>query len=136
MKIIFTKHAVIDKFKELTHQENKQKLWKNKRPYVYELFFKKNEFLLPHNIFLDIAIQSGLVGVASFLSFLLIYIFHIIKIGTRSDSDTEYNFLIVIVGGVILIFMITNLLNSELCRTSGKIFFAVLGAGAAIRKTL
>jgi O-antigen ligase len=121
----------IDKFKKLTHQENKQKLWKNKRPYVYELFFEKNEFLLPHNIFLDIAIQSGLVGVASFLSFLLMYIFYIIKIGTRSDSDTEYNFLIIIVGGIILIFMITNFLNSELCRTSGKIFFAVLGAGAA-----
>lgn len=119
----------IEKFKKLTHQEKFIEQWKIKRPYVYDLFIKRNEFLLPHNIFIDIAIQSGLIGVVSFLVFIGVYVFYIIRIGMRSNSVVDYNFLIILIGSVILIFMITNFLNSELGKASGKIFFVVLGAG-------
>lgn len=120
----------IEKFKKLTHQEKFREQWKIKRPYVYDLFFQRNEFLLPHNIFLDVAIQSGLIGVTLFITFLFIYGYYIVKIGRYSNSEINYNF-ILLVEGVILIFMVTNLLNSELGNISGKIFFTMLGTGAA-----
>jgi O-antigen ligase len=85
----------------------------------------------PHNIFIDLAIQSGLLGVVSFLLFLAAYVVHVIKSLIQRNSGATRNFLAIIIGGVISIFMISNLLNSEFGNVSGKVFFIILGAGAA-----
>jgi O-antigen ligase len=103
--------------------------WKTERPYVYALMHIISR--QPHNIFLDLAIQSGLLGVVSFLLFLAVYVAHAVKSLIQRNSDATRNFLAIIIGGVFSIFMISNLLNSEFGNVSGKVFFIILGAGAA-----
>jgi O-antigen ligase len=122
----------IKKFTKLVQQKKLMENWKVNKPHVYGFFTTyKDIFFPPHNMFLEIAIQSGLLGLASFIAFIVIYVFYIIRRVTHSDSNTERNFLIILVSSVLLSFMIMNLMLNELGKTSGKILFVVLGVGAA-----
>jgi O-antigen ligase len=118
-----------NKYKELVRRADFDAKWKTERPYVYALMHMISR--RPHNIFIDLAIQSGLLGVVSFLLFLAAYVVHVIKSLIQRNSGATRNFLAIIIGGVISIFMISNLLNSEFGNVSGKVFFIILGAGAA-----
>ncbi len=125
----------IKKFTKLVQQEKFLENWKINKAHVYDFAITYRDiFFPPHNMFLEIAIQSGLLGLASFIVFFVIYVSYLITAVTHSDSDTERNFLIILVGGVILIFMIMNLMGNEFGNTGGKILFVVLGAGAAFMK--
>lgn len=125
----------IKKFTRLVQQEKFLENWRVNKPYVYDFFITyRDVFFPPHNMFLEIAIQSGLLGLASFIAFFVVYVSYLIRAAIHSDSDTERNFLIILVGGVILIFIIMNLMGNELGNTGGKILFVVLGAGTAFMK--
>ena len=120
------------KFTKLVQQEKFLEQWKVDKPSVYNFYTTyKGVFFPPHNLFLEIAIQSGLLGLAAFIAFIGIYLFYLIKNTIRNGSDTGYNFSVILIGGTFLSFMIMNLMSNELGNTSGKILFVVLGAGAA-----
>ena len=122
----------IKKFTKLVQQEKYLRNWKINKPSVYKFFTDyKDVFFPPHNLFLEIAIQSGLIGLAAFIAFIGIYVFYLIKRVLHAESEAGRNFFIIIVGGVFLSFLITNLMNNELGNVSGKILFVVLGLGMA-----
>jgi len=119
------------KYTRLVAQEKFLEKWKITKPAVYEFYIKfKGIFFPPHNVFLEIAIQSGLVGLIAFLIFIGIYILYLVKTAIAGSSiEIHYNFLIILIGGVLLSFLITGLMSNELGNMNGKIFFTVLGAG-------
>lgn len=122
------------KFTALVQQEKFLKKWKVENPNVYNFFTTYKDVLFPpHNMFLEIALRSGLLGLTSFLIFIGLYVSYIVRRVIHSNSETGYNFLIIIVGGALLSFITTNLMNNELGNISGKILFVILGAGLGKR---
>ncbi len=120
------------KFTKLVQQEKFMEKWRVNKPSIYNFYTTfKGAFFPPHNLFLEIAIQSGLLGLSAFIIFIGIYLYYLFKNILRNNSDTDRNFSIILVGGTFLSFMIINLMNNELGNISGKIFFVVLGVGAA-----
>ena len=126
----------IKKFKELVYQEKFLERWRESKPSVYEFYTVtvKDTFFPPHNLFLEIVVQSGLLGLVAFIIFIGIYLFSLIKETLRRSSETDNNFSVILIGGTFLSFMIMNLMNDELGNVSGKILFVVLGASAAWMK--
>jgi O-antigen ligase len=126
----------IKKFEKLVYQKKFLEKWKKSKPSVYEFYTVtiKNALFPPHNMFLEIAVQSGLIGLAVFITFTGIYLFNLIKNAIRSSSDTDRNFSIILIGGTFLSFMIMNLMGNELGNVSGKVLFVVLGVGTAWMK--
>lgn len=119
------------KFIEVVRKEKFLEKWKVEKPHVYKLYIDyKNVFFPPHNLFLEAALQSGLLGLGAFMIFLGIYLFYLTKNITHNGSDTEYNFSVILIGGTLLSFIIMSLMSNELGNVSGKILFAVLGLGA------
>lgn len=120
------------KFTKLVQQEKFLEPWRVNKPSVYNFYTTfKGVFFPPHNLFLEITIQSGLLGLSAFIIFIGIYLYYLFKNILHNSSDTDRNFSIILVGGTFLSFMIINLMNNELGNISGKIFFVVLGVGAA-----
>jgi O-antigen ligase len=120
------------KYTELVGQEKFLEKWKVEKPYVYEFYtVYKNVFFPPHNLFLEVALQGGLLGLGAFIIFLGAYLFYLIKSVVHNGTDTAYNFSIILIGGTLLSFMIMSLMSNELGNVSGKILFTVLGLGAA-----
>ncbi len=120
------------KFPKLVQQVKFLEKWRVDKPSVYNTYTTyKGVNLPPHNLFLEIAIQSGLLGLAAVIIFIGIYLYSIIKETLRRSSETDNNFLVILIGGTFLSFFIMNLMNNELGNVSGKILFVVLGAGAA-----
>lgn len=125
------------KFQKLVQQEKFLNHWQVNEPYVYKLITAyKDVYFPPHNMFIEIAVQSGFLGLAAFACFILISAGYLVKKILHSSSDTEYNFFVIIVGGVLLSFVIISLMNNELGNISGKILFVVLGAGMGSRPEL
>lgn len=122
----------IKKFKELVYQEKFLERWKENKPSVYEFYTVtvKNTFFPPHNLFLEIAVQSGLLGFTAFIVFIAIYSYYLIKNILRTSSDEDRNFSMILIGGTFLSFIIMNLMSNELGNDAGKIFFVVIGIGA------
>lgn len=123
----------IRSFQKLATDERYLKKWQTKRPVVYEFFnTHRKTFFPPHNLLIEIAIQSGLLGVISFIIFNSVFIFYLIKTAIYyKTSDDDRNFSFILVGGTFLSFMIMNLMNNELGNISGKILFVVLGAATS-----
>lgn len=122
----------IKKFTKLVQQKKLMENWKVNKPHVYDFFTTfKDVFFPPHNMFLEIAIQSGLLGLSAFIIFIGIYLYYLFKNILRNSSDTDRNFSIILVGGTFLSFIIMSLMSNEMGNISGKIFFVVLGVGAA-----
>ncbi|MBI5195242.1 MAG: O-antigen ligase family protein [Nitrospirae bacterium] len=121
------------KYPKILAEEKYLNKWKTDKPEVYNLFapLKGKYFLPPHNFFLEIAVQVGLLGLISGIAFIGIYLFQLIKISIRSNSDMERNFFIILIAGTILGFIIPNLMSDKLGGISVKILFVVLGAGMA-----
>ncbi|MBI5050077.1 MAG: O-antigen ligase family protein [Nitrospirae bacterium] len=120
------------KFTKLVQQEKFLENWRVNQPDVYKFIVTyKDVFFPPHNMFLEIAIQSGLLGLAAFIAFIGIYASYLVRRVLRTESDAGRNFFIIIVGGVLLSFLITNLMNNELGNISGKILFVILGLSMA-----
>ncbi|MBI4838986.1 MAG: O-antigen ligase family protein [Nitrospirae bacterium] len=123
------------KFQKLVQQEKFLNHWQANEPYVYKLITEyKDVYFPPHNMFIEIAVQSGFLGLAAFACFILIYAVYLVKKILQSSSDMEYNFSVILIGGALLSFMIISLMNNELGNISGKILFAVLGAGMGSRR--
>jgi O-antigen ligase len=123
------------KFQKLVQQEKFLNHWQVNEPYVYKLITEfKDVYFPPHNMFIEIAVQSGVIGLVSFVVFALAYAAYLIRRILQSSSDAEHNFFVIIVGGALLSFIIINLMNNELGNISGKILFTVLGAGLAKRE--
>jgi len=124
------------KYNKIVHQEKFMEKWKIQNPYVYDFYANSFTIVLfpPHNLFLEIAVQSGLIGLTAFIAFTGIYLCNLIKSAIHSNSDTDRNFSIILIGGTFLSFFIMNLMNNELGNVSGKVLFVVLGAGAARMK--
>ena len=120
------------KFPKLVQQEKFLEKWRVDKPFIYNVYTTyKGVNLSPHNLFVEIAIQSGLLGLAAFIIFIGIYLYSLIKGTLRRSSETDNNFSVILIGGTFLSFFIMNLMNNELGNVSGKILFVVLGAGAA-----
>lgn len=101
--------------------------WKIERPKLYTFYQNfKDIYYPPHNLFLEIAFQSGILGLLAFLAFICLYSFQLVRMAIRSK---DFNFFLILIGGTMLSFMIMGLMNNELGNMSGKIFFVVLGAG-------
>ena len=122
----------IKKFKELVYQEKFLERWKENKPSVYEFYTVtvKNTFFPPHNLFLEIAVQSGLLGFTAFIVFIAIYSYYLIKNILRTSSDEDRNFSMILIGGTFLSFIIVNLMGNDMGNDAGKIFFVVIGIGA------
>mgnify|MGYP001573307425 FL=1 len=122
----------IKKFKELVYQEKFLERWKENKPSVYEFYTVtvKNTFFPPHNLFLEIAVQSGLLGFTAFIVFIAIYSYYLIKNILRTSSDEDRNFSMILIGGTFLSFIIVNLMSNDMGNDAGKIFFVVIGIGA------
>lgn len=120
------------KFTKLVQQEELLEKWRVNKPSVYNFYITyKGVFFPPHNLFLEIAVQSGLFGLAAFIFFIGIYLYYLIKNTIRNGSDTDCNFSVILIGGTFLSFMIMNFMSNELGNISGRVLFVVLGAGAA-----
>ena len=120
------------KYTKLVQQEKFLEEWRVNKPSVYNFYTTfRGVFFPPHNLFLEIVIQSGLLGLSAFIIFIGIYLYYLFKNILRNSSDTDRNFSIILVGGTFLSFMIMNLMNNELGNVGGEIFFVVLGIGAA-----
>jgi len=125
------------KFQKLVQQEKFLNYWQVNEPYVYKLITEyKDVYFPPHNMFIEIAVQSGFLGLAAFVSFILVYAVYLVKKILHSGSDMEYNFSAILIGGVLISFVIINLMNNELGNISGKILFVVLGAGMGSRSEM
>lgn len=105
--------------------------WKTEKPELYNLYINHKDAIPPHNIFLEIALQSGLFGLISFFAFIGIYLIYLIKASIKYNSDIDRNFFIIIVGGILSSFIVVNLFSDALGGISQKVLFVVLGAGAA-----
>ena len=122
----------IKKFQKLVQKEKFMEKWKVEKPSVYNFYTTyKNVFFPPHNLFLEIAIQSGLLGLSAFIIFIGIYLCYLMKAIRYNSAENGHNFAVIVVGGTILSFIIMSLMSNELGNISGKIFFVVLGVGAA-----
>lgn len=120
------------KFTEVVRQEKFLEKWKAEKPHVYKFYSDyKNVFFPPHNLFLEVALQGGILGLGAFMIFLGIYLFYLIRNIAHYSSDTECNFSVILIGGTLMSFIIMSLMSNELGNISGKILFAVLGIGAA-----
>ena len=122
----------IKKFEKLVYQKKFLDKWKESNPSVYEFYtvIIKNSFFPPHNLFLEIAVQSGLFGLMVSLLFIGIYLYYLIKDILTNTFDTDRNFSMILIGGTFLSFIIVNLMSNELGNDAGKIFFVVIGIGA------
>ncbi|OGL43506.1 MAG: hypothetical protein A2W05_09520, partial [Candidatus Schekmanbacteria bacterium RBG_16_38_10] len=122
----------IKKFEKLVYQKKFLEKWKESKPSVYEFYTvnMKNSFFPPHNLFLEIAVQSGILGITTFICFIGIYLYFLVKNIKIINSDAEHNFSVILIGGTFLSFMIMNLMNNDLGNVSGKILFVALGSGA------
>jgi O-antigen ligase len=117
------------KYQYITHWDKFLNKWKKDNPRAYRVFLiYKNVFLPPHNLFLEVAFQFGILGLSIFCTFLFLYSFQLIRIAISSN---DFNFFLILIGGTLLSFMIMGLMNNELGNMSGKLFFAILGVGAA-----
>ncbi len=123
----------IKKFKKILLEKKFSDKWKTTNTHIYHFLFvqEKDKFYPPHNLFLEIGLQSGLLGLISFIIFIGIYTFYLIRSITYRIGETDRNFSIILIGGTLLSFMIMNLMNNELGNVSGEILFVALGGGAA-----
>ncbi|GBE05960.1 MAG TPA: O-antigen ligase family protein [Nitrospirae bacterium] len=120
------------KYTNIVAQDKYLNKWKTDEPEVYKIYTRhKGRFVPPHNLILELAFQSGILGLVSFMAFIFIYVFYMIKYSVKSRSDEDRNFSIIIVLGTVFSFMIANIMSNELGRLSGKVLFIVLGAGTA-----
>ncbi len=123
------------KYTKIVAEEKYLNNWRIEKPEIYAVYtLYKGKFVPPHNLFLEITIQSGIIGLISFIAFIVIYLFYIIKTSIKFNSDADRNFSVIIVAGIIFSFLIANIMSNELGRLSGKVLFVVLGAGAAWMK--
>jgi O-antigen ligase len=107
--------------------------WKTTNTEVHEMYLSlinRGTFISPHNMIIELAIQSGLLGVISFIVFIGIYLYQLFKNLLLSNSVLDHNFSIILVFGVLLSFITTNLMDDDIWKTSWKVLFLVLGAGA------
>ena len=120
------------KYTDIVAQDKYLSKWEEDDPAVYQVFTQyKGYHVPPHNMFLEIAIQSGILGLVSFCLFIAICLFYFIKTSIRSVSHEDRNFSVIIVIGIIFSFMIANIMSNELGRLSGKVLFVIMGAGTA-----
>jgi O-antigen ligase len=121
------------KYTRIVNQEKYLMKWKTSKPEAYNLYYvsHKDKFVPPHNLFLEIIVQTGIIGLLSFIVFILISLIYMIKTSIQYTSQEKSNFLIILGVGIILSFMTAGLMGNELGKLGGKVLFIVLGAGAA-----
>ncbi|MBI4699334.1 MAG: O-antigen ligase family protein [Nitrospirae bacterium] len=116
------------KFQNIVQWDKFMSKWKRDNPEIYDFYRPlKNQFYPPHNMFLEIAFQFGIIGLLSFLLFIYLYSYQLIK---TTITLKDFNFSVILIGGTLLSFMIMGLMNNELGTTSGKFLFVVFGVGA------
>jgi O-antigen ligase len=121
------------KYTSIVKQEKYQAQWKISKPAVYDLYYVsfRDKFVPPHNLFLEITVQCGILGLLLFIAFIMTCLFSIIRAAMRCVSYADRNFFIILIAGVMLSFMTAGLMGNELGKLSGKFFFLLLGTGAA-----
>ncbi|WP_159442892.1 O-antigen ligase family protein [Selenihalanaerobacter shriftii] len=118
-------------------------------PDTYALYFPQNDFVgklktfgstlkivdKPHNLYLQIAINTGIISLLAFLSLVISYFFSSIKIYSFSNFDNIHE----IIGASILIaltgYLMTAFFNDSVVSVA-PIFWILLGIGISINLKL
>lgn len=125
----------------------RQTIWIGHGPDTFAMYFPQNDFMgklnfmydanilidKPHNIYLQIAVNTGVISLFFFLCLLVYYFISYIRSYKKSDSDNDFDRYGMLIHAAIPGYLVAGLFTDSTVSTS-PVFWVLLGAGLCIAR--
>lgn len=98
-----------------------------------ELGYDKMTVTKPHNLYLQIGTQTGMISLLAFLVFNLIYLIECIKIYFKGTADNFMGYLGVAIMISVIGYLISGIINDSTV-TTAPIYWCLMGIGLAVNR--
>lgn len=99
-------------------------------PKLYQDGYIVERFLKPHNVFWEYASETGILGLVSYLSLLIILFVTLYRFKPKDDKEERLKYLFIVLSGIILGYFVQNLLIFDSVATYLMLFIVVsIGLG-------